>query len=74
MLLIVLWIQPGRKLCSSTLLVLAFYLCISLSLSIKDGKTALMMAAQGGHTETVKALIEARADVNLICKQVIHSY
>ena len=38
---------------------------------IKDGKTALMIAAQGGHTETVKALIAAGADVNVICKQVI---
>ena len=39
---------------------------------IKDGKTALMMAAQGGHTETVKALIAAGADVNvIICTQVI---
>ena len=40
----------------------------------KDGKTALMMAAENGHTETVKALIEAGADVNATCKQVIHSY
>ena len=40
----------------------------------KAGKTALMMAAEGGHTETVKALIEAGADVNATCKQVIHSY
>ena len=38
---------------------------------IKDRKTALMMAAQGGHTEIVKALIAAGADVNVICKQVI---
>ena len=38
---------------------------------IKGGRTALMMAAQGGHTETVKALITAGADVNVICKQVI---
>ena len=38
---------------------------------IKDGKTALMIAAEGGHTETVKALIAAGADVNVICKQVI---
>ena len=37
---------------------------------IKDGKSALMMAAQGGHTETVKALIAAGADVNVICEQV----
>ena len=29
-----------------------------------------MMAAQGGHTETVKALIAAGADINVICKQV----
>ena len=32
------------------------------------------MAAEGGHTETVKALIEAGADVNATCIQVIHSY
>ena len=38
---------------------------------IKDGKTALMMAVQGGHIETVKALIAAGADVNVMCKQVI---
>ena len=31
-----------------------------------------MVAAQGGHTETVKVLIAAGADVNvIICKQVI---
>ena len=35
---------------------------------MKDERTALMMAAQGGHMEVVKALIEAGADVNLrIC-------
>ena len=33
-----------------------------------------MMAAEGGHTETIKALIEAGADVNATFKQVIHSY
>ena len=31
-----------------------------------------MMAAQGGHTETVKALIEAGAVVNVVCQQVIY--
>ena len=30
-----------------------------------EGKTALMLAAKGGHTETVKALIEAGADVKV---------
>ena len=44
---------------------------IFMIMIIKDRKTALMMAAQGGHTETVKALIAAGADVNVICKQVI---
>ena len=31
-----------------------------------EGKTALMLAAKGGHTETVKALVEAGADVDQI--------
>ena len=31
----------------------------------KCGSTALMMAAQGGHDETVQTLIAAGADVNL---------
>ena len=30
-----------------------------------NGKSALMLAAQGGHTETVKALLNAGADVSL---------
>ena len=38
---------------------------------IKNGKAALMMAAQGGHTETVEALIAAGADVNVMCIKVI---
>ena len=36
-----------------------------LIFTMKDEETALMMAAQGGHLEIVKALIEAGADVNL---------
>ena len=32
---------------------------------MKGEQTTLMMAAQGGHVEVVKALIEAGADVNL---------
>ena len=32
---------------------------------MKDERTALMMAAQGGHVEMVKALVEAGGDVNL---------
>ena len=33
--------------------------------SMKDEETALIVAAQGGHVEVVKALIEAGVDVNL---------
>ena len=33
--------------------------------SHKNKVIALMLAARGGHTETVKALIEAGADVNI---------
>ena len=36
-----------------------------------NGKSALMLAAQGGHTETVKALLNAGAGVSLI---VYYSY
>ena len=36
-----------------------------ISFSMKGGKTALIMAAEDGHLEVVKALIEAGADVNL---------
>ena len=32
---------------------------------MQSGRTALLKAAQGGHLEIVKVLIEAGADVNL---------
>ena len=32
--------------------------------NLQRDETALMLAAQGGHIETVKALIKAGADVN----------
>ena len=35
-----------------------------MNLKDKDGWTAMMLAAHGGHTETVEALINAGADVN----------
>ena len=35
---------------------------------VPDEKTALMLAAQGGHTETVQELIEAGADVGRKCQ------
>ena len=44
--------------------------CIILSVvfsrcSTKNGRTALMTAAEGGHNETMKTLIAAGADVSL---------
>ena len=30
-----------------------------------NGKSALMLAAQGGHTKTVRALLNAGAEVNV---------
>ena len=35
---------------------------------MKDERTVLMMAVEGGHVEVVKALVEAGADVNLRTK------
>ena len=40
----------------------------------KNGKTALMMAAEHGHTETVQALIAAGANVNVVCQQVSYAH
>ena len=37
---------------------------------LKNGKTALMLAAELGHTKTVQALITAGADVNDTCQEV----
>ena len=34
----------------------------------KDGKTALMMAAEGGYAETVELLVKAGADVSIHLK------
>ena len=41
--------------------------CIVYSLLsiIQDGWTALMMASYNGHTEVVKVLVEAKADLNI---------
>ena len=35
---------------------------------IQDGETALMLASGGGYTDTVKALLEAKADPNITDK------
>jgi len=35
-----------------------------LLLSLQEGKTALILAAQGGHAEVVKVLLEGKADVD----------
>ena len=41
------------------------YMFTQLSLTTKDGWTALMIAARGGHNETVQTLIAAGADLNI---------
>ena len=35
---------------------------------LQDGRTALMLASQNGHTEVVKCLIEAKASPDLQAK------
>ena len=37
-----------------------------------NGKSALMLAAQGGHTDTVKALLNAGADVSK-ASSIVHN-
>ena len=37
-----------------------------------NGKSALMLAAEGGHTETVKALLKAGADVSFHTVYYMH--
>ena len=42
------------------------YWCESLFvLFLKDGSSALMLASQNGHTETVKCLLDAKAQLDL---------
>ena len=44
--------------------VLHMSTCSSSLDSVQDGCTALMAAAQNGHCEVVRMLLEAKADVN----------
>ena len=43
------------------------YQCVIIHMSVisQDGESALMMAASGGHTDTVKELVTAGANLNL---------
>ncbi len=40
------------------------FTCSSSLDSVQDGATALLVAAQNGHCEVVRMLLEAKADVN----------
>ena len=46
-------------------LTLLLYLQYTLALLLQDGKSALMLASQNGHTEIVKHLVEAKASLDL---------
>ena len=41
------------------------FTCSSSLDSVQDGGTALIVAAQNGHCEVVRMLLEAKADVNI---------
>ena len=47
------------------------YMFTQLSLTTKDGWTALTIAARGGHNETVQTLIAAGADLNIQSVEVL---
>ena len=48
-------------------MLMSHVVCIVYSLLsiIQNGWTALMLASDGGHTEVVKVLAEAKADLNI---------
>ena len=39
---------------------------------IQNGRTVLMKASEGGYTETVRVLLEAKADPNITTKVKLH--
>ena len=65
------WVKIGCKLSSYYCMFIVSRdssLCVILLFVVfttKDGWTALMVAAEGGHNETVQLLIAAGADVSL---------
>ena len=70
-------IAAGADLNIQSVKVLFCYICLfcyiftQLSLTTKDGWTALMIAARGGHNETVQTLIAAGADLNIQSVKVL---
>ena len=63
----VAWVKTDCKLYCYYFLFDSPFCCITLSVvfSTKYGWTALMIAAKGGHNETVQTLIAAGADLNI---------
>ena len=55
----------GRHTYYTGMLTEKMELLLLLYLNSQAGETTLMLAAKGGHTETVKALIKANADISL---------
>ena len=50
---------------------------LHMSVITQDGWSALMVAAQEGHTETVAELVKAGADMNLqdyVCLNIVHVF
>ena len=50
------------------------YTLYSLLSIIQDGWTALMKASENGHTDVVKVLVEAKADLNITDKVNLMMY
>ena len=74
------WVKTGSKLSSylATTVYCSLYNSLLYNISIvfspcstKNGLTALMRAARGGHNETVQTLIAAGADLNVQSDQVL---
>jgi hypothetical protein len=60
--------------CSLSSNPIGLYPVMTCEYSQNNGSTALMFASQGGHTETVRVLVELGASLEAVSKVNIHAH